>query len=522
MMGIAKNITLIPARRTVGTQKTNEHIQKMRVAAYCRVSTEYEEQESSYEMQVQHYTSYIQANPNWALVEVYADDGISATNTTKREAFNRMIEDCRLGKIDMILTKSISRFSRNTVDCLKYTRELKSLNIAVYFEKENINTLDSKGEVLMTIMAALAQQESESISANVRLGIQFRNQQGKVRVNHNRFLGYTKDDEGKLIIVPKEADIVRRIYAEYMDGKTFLQIKQGLERDGIKNGAGNARWWESNIRQILTNEKYIGDALLQKTYTVSVLEKKRSQNDGNLPKYYVEGCHEAIIDKDVFLRVQAEIARRANLLVDGKKRIYSGKYALSGIVLCCHCKDVFRRIKWNNRGVKSTVWRCTSRVEKDGPNCPARTLKEEELKATIVEVVNDAFTNRDSVLPMLKENIRNIIGGSDTDRISAVNRKIKEKQTELLKAGTDEEQTERIGDEILNLREEKHEIMMASALKQEQIEKMEDMTEFLDKQVREITKYSEALVRRLVGKITVYDEKLVVEFKSGLKIEVDG
>ncbi len=521
-MGLAQNITVIPARRTIGTQKVKEDTQKTRVAAYCRVSTEYEEQESSYEMQVQHYTSYIQGNPDWEFAGVYADDGISGTNTAKREAFNRMIDDCKAGKIDMILTKSISRFSRNTVDCLKYTRELKTLNIAVFFEKENINTLDSKGEVLMTIMAALAQQESESISANVRLGIQFRNQQGKVRVNHNRFLGYTKDEDGKLIIVPEEAEIVRRIYAEYMDGKTFLQIRRGLEKDGIKNGAGNTKWWESNIRQILTNEKYIGDALLQKTYTVSVLEKKRSQNDGNLPKYYVEGCHEAIIDKDVFLRAQAEIKRRSNLITDGKKRVYSGKYALSGIVICGHCGDFFRRIKWNNRGVKSTVWRCASRVEKGGPDCPARTLKEEELKDAIVEAVNDAFTNRDTVLPMLKENIKAVIVGNDTDRISAVNQRIKEKQEELLKVGQDEEQTERIGDEILNLREEKHEIMMESALKQEQIERMEDMTKFLDKQVREITKYSEALVRRLIEKITVYDEKLVVEFKSGLEIEVDG
>lgn len=521
-MGLAQNITVIPARRTVGTQKSNENVQKMRVAAYCRVSTEYEEQESSYEMQVQHYTSYIQANPDWELAEVYADDGISATNTAKREAFNRMIADCRAGKIDKILAKSISRFSRNTVDCLKYTRELKSLNIAVYFEKENINTLDSKGEVLMTIMAALAQQESESISANVRLGIQFRNQQGKVRVNHNRFLGYTKDDEGKLIIVPDEADIVRRIYAEYMDGKTFLQIRRGLEKDGIKNGAGNTKWWESNIRQILTNEKYIGDALLQKTYTVSVLEKKRSQNDGNLPKYYVEGCHEAIIDKDVFLRVQAEIKRRSNLITDGKKRVYSGKYALSGIVICCHCGDVFRRIKWNNRGVKSTVWRCASRVEKNGPDCPARTLKEEELKAAVVTAVNDAWTKRESVLPMLKENILAVIGGDEIEKISQVNQEIKEKQEELLKAGRDEEIIENIGDEILSLREEKHEIMMESALKKEQIERMEDMSKFLDKQVREITKYSENLVRRLIEKITVYDEKLVVEFKSGFAVEVDG
>lgn len=283
-MALAQNITVIPAKRMIGTQRPDKKVQKIRVAAYCRVSTEYEEQESSYEVQVEHYTNYINANPEWELAGVYADDGISATNTAKRDAFNRMIEDCRAGKIDMILTKSISRFSRNTVDCLKYTRELKTLNIAVFFEKENINTLDAKGEVLMTIMAALAQQESESLSANVRLGIQFRNQEGKVRVNHNWFLGYTKDEEGKLIIDPDQAEVVRRIYAEYLDGKSLLQIKRGLEADGVSNGAGHKKWYESNIKQILTNEKYIGDALLQKTCTVSVLEKKRAKNDGALPK----------------------------------------------------------------------------------------------------------------------------------------------------------------------------------------------------------------------------------------------
>ena len=221
------------------------------------------------------------------------------------------------------------------------------------------------------------------------------------------------------------------------------------------------------------------------------------------------------------IRSLAEIKRRSNLITDGKKRVYSGKYALSGIVICGHCGDVFRRIKWNNRGVKSTVWRCASRVEKNGSSCPARTLKE-ELKAAVVTAVNDAWTKRESVLPMLKENILAVIGGCEIEKISEVDQEIKEKQEELLKAGRDEEIIESIGDEILNLREEKHEIMMESALKQEQIERMEDMTEFFDKQVREITKYSEALVRRLIEKITVYDEKLVVEFKSGFAVEVDG
>ncbi len=522
-MAIAQNITVIPARRTVGTQKPTQKKQKTRVAAYCRVSTEFEEQESSYEVQVEHYTSYISSKPEWELVEVYADDGISATNTAKRESFNRMIADCRAGKIDMILTKSISRFSRNTVDCLKYTRELKMLNIAVFFEKENINTLDAKGEVLMTIMAALAQQESESLSANVRLGIQFRNQQGKVQVNHNRFLGYTKDENGKLVIVPEEAEVVKRIYAEYLDGASFLQIKKSLEADGILNGAHNKKWYESNIKQILTNEKYIGDALLQKTYTVSILEKKRVANNGYAPKYYVEGSQEPIIDRDVFLRVQAEIARRANLLTDGKKRVYSSRYALSSMVICGHCGDIFRRVKWNNNGCKSTVWRCVSRVLKksSGIDCPARTIHEEDLQAAIVTAVNDAWARKDSVLPLLKQNMISVTRGSIEAQLEEVDSEIRRKQQELLDAGSDQKKINEIGDAIVEFREERQAILSDEAARHELAEHAEELTSFLNGQTEAITEYSEALVRRLIEKITVYDEKLTVEFKSGLKIDVE-
>ena len=522
-MALAQNITVIPARRKVGTQKSTERVQKTRVAAYCRVSTEFDEQESSYEVQVEHYTSFIEGKPDWTLAGVYADDGISGTNTSKREAFNRMIDDCKAGKIDMIITKSISRFSRNTVDCLKYTRQLKELNIAVFFEKENINTLDDKGEVMMRITAAPAQQESESLSANVRLGIQFRNQQGKVQINHNWFLGYTKDEDGKLVIVPEEAAVVRRIYAEYLEGASFLQIKRSLEADGIQNGAKHDKWYESNIKQILTNEKYIGDALLQKTYTVSILDKKRATNKGNLPKYYVEGSHEAIIDKDVFLRVQAEIARRANITPDGKKRIYSSRYALSSIVFCVHCGDIYRRIKWNNRGCKSTVWRCVSRVLKkdSGIDCPARTLREEDLHAAVLTAVNDAWSRKADIMPALKENIKAVLDGGVEDAIAEIDGKIKEKQQELLEAGHDDTLIDSIGSEIIDLREEHQELMTTAAKQQELQERLEDLDNFLDEQTEAITEYSEALVRRLIEKITVYDEKLVVEFKSGLQIEVE-
>lgn len=520
-MALAQNITVIPAKRMIGTQRPDKKVQKIRVAAYCRVSTEYEEQESSYEVQVEHYTNYINANPEWELAGVYADDGISATNTSKRDAFNRMIEDCCAGKIDMILTKSISRFSRNTVDCLKYTRELKTLNIAVFFEKENINTLDAKGEVLMTIMAVLAQQESESLSANVRLGIQFRNQEGKVRVNHNWFLGYTKDEEGKLIIDPDQAEVVRRVYAEYLDGKSLLQIKRGLEADGVSNGAGHKKWYESNIRQILTNEKYIGDALLQKTCTLSILEKKRAKNNGALPKYYVEDCHEAIISRDIFLQVQSEMRRRANLSAVGKKRVYSGKYALSSIVYCAYCGDIYRRIKWNNRGYRSIVWRCVSRVEKGGPDCTARTVREDELHRAVLTAVNDVLNRKDSFLPILKENIVAVLGEDITGKVEEIDKEIKLRQAELLRPGNSDKQIEKIGDAITYLRESRQEILTEAALKKDTRDRIEDMMRFLDDQICAVTEYSETLTRRLIEKVMVYDEKMVVEFKSGLQIEVD-
>ena len=308
-MDVSKNITVIPARKHRRTE-AGEEKPKLRVAAYCRVSTDTEEQATSYETQIDHYTAYINGHPDWTLAGVFADDGISGTNTKKRDEFNRMIDACMAGNIDMIVTKSISRFARNTLDCLKYIRQLKEKNIPVYFEKENINTMDSKGEVLLTIMASLAQQESQSLSQNVKLGLQYRYQQGEIQVNCTRFLGYAKDENKHLVVVPEEAKIVRRIYREYLEGASMLKIARGLEADGILNGAGNAHWHTSNISQILRNEKYIGDALLQKTYTTDFLTKTRVKNQGIVPQYYVENSHEAIIPREIFMQAQEELVRR--------------------------------------------------------------------------------------------------------------------------------------------------------------------------------------------------------------------
>ena len=263
------------------------------MAAYCRVSTDQEEQLLSYENQVNYYTKFIKDNPLYTFAGVYADEGISATNTKKREEFNRMIADCREGKIDMIITKSISRFARNTLDCLNYVRELKELGIGILFEKENINTLDAKGEVLLTILSSLAQDESRSISENSTWGIRRRFETGKHKMSTKRFLGYDSDETGKLIVNSRQAKIVVRLFQEFLDGKTTDYIKRIFEREGVVNWDGSTKWHATTMNSMLQNEKYKGDALLQKSYTVDFLTKKRAKNSGEVQMYYVEDDHEA-------------------------------------------------------------------------------------------------------------------------------------------------------------------------------------------------------------------------------------
>ena len=274
---------------------------------------------------------------------------------------------------------------RNTIDCLKYVRKLKEKNIAIIFEKENINILEASGELLLTIMASLAQQESASLSQNVKLGLQFRYQEGKIQVNHEHFLGYTKDEDGNLIVDEDEAAIVRRIYREYLEGASFRDIAMGLERDKIKTGGKRYKWHLSTVQGILQNEKYIGDALLQKTITTDFIEKIRIKNDGSVLQYYAKDSQEAIVPRDIFAQVQEEMVCRANMTsgIEGKKKhIYSSKYALSSICTCSRCGDIYRRVAWNNRGKKSTVWRCCTRVENGPKACDAPTVQETELRIT--------------------------------------------------------------------------------------------------------------------------------------------
>lgn len=518
-----KSVTVIPARRRVGNTIKMEDKPKLRVAAYCRVSTDSNEQATSYEAQIGHYTNFIQKNEEWQLSGVFADDGISGTNTKKRDEFNRMIEECMAGNIDMIITKSISRFSRNTLDCLKYIRLLKEKNISVYFEKENINSLDSKGEILLTIMASLAQQESESLSKNVKLGLQYRYQNGEVQVNHKRFMGYTKDDEGHLIIEPAEAEVVKRIYLEYLQGSSLKQIGESLESDGILTAAGKARWRPETIKKILKNEKYIGDALLQKTYTVDVLTKKRVKNNGIVPQYYVENNHEAIIPRDIYMQVQEEMLRRANLHsgADRKKRVYSSKYALSSIVYCPKCGDIYRRIAWNNRGKRSFVWRCVTRVEHGPKRCDAPTVQETELQEAVIKAINMALGGKDDMLVALEQNIASVLALEDEGSMESINVKLEELQKELLKRANAKKDYNDLADEIDSLRELKQNAMAENAEREGLKQRIAEMQEFLAEQMEQIEEYDESLVRRMVEKVTVYEEKFSVEFKLGTSVDVE-
>lgn len=519
------NVMLIPARRQVGNnaRKQEEEKPKLRVAAYCRVSTDSDEQATSYEVQVEHYTEYIQKNPDWEFAGIYADDGISGTNTKKREEFNHMIDDCNAGTIDMIITKSISRFARNTLDCLKYIRQLKDMNIPVLFEKESINTMDAKGEVLITIMASLAQQESQSLSQNVKLGLQYRYQQGKVQINHNRFLGYTKDADGNLIIDPEQAEIVKRIYREYLEGLSMDKIAAGLERDGILTGAGGKRWHTSTINKILRNEKYIGDALLQKTYTTDFLNKTRVKNNGLVPQYYVEGNHEAIIPKDIYLQVQEELVRRrvVKTSANGKKRSYSCNHCFSQIVICGECNEMFRRLHWNNRGVKSIVWRCISRLESTGLECHARTINELVLQDAVVKAINQMLGDKSSYQAQLQLNIASVIRASQATSVENIDEKLMALQQELIQKAQSKEAYDEIADEIFKLRELRQKTTVDTAARDEQIKRINDLQDYIAQQTTHLTEFDESLVRRWIKQITIWDDHITVELKSGVSIDVD-
>ena len=533
---IKKNISVIPAMpaydRTVRPQ-----MKALRVAAYCRVSTLMEQQESSYEAQVGYYTEKIKSNPNWKLAGIYADDGKSATSTRKRADFQTMIDDCMAGKIDMVITKSISRFARNTVDSLTHIRKLKEKNIAVYFEKEGINTLEGSGELLITILSSQAQEESRNISENCRWGIVRRFEDGKVIVNHSKFMGYTKDKDGNLIIVPEEAEVVRRIFRLFLEGNSSYRIKQILEADGIRTATGNTVWQATVIDKMLVNEKYMGDALLQKTYTVDFLTKKKVMNKGIVPQYYVEDDHEPIIPKELFHRVQEEKARRASIYrADTKKKNveikgkYSSKYVLSDIMVCAECGQPYRRQVWSKYGAKRAVWRCDNRLKHGSKRCKhSPTLKEEILHEAIMTAVNSVVEDQGEFVQAFRENVIRIIGSySATAEPTEYDSQIEELQKKMMKLIEDSAKAESadevfdkeyriIADEIKELKKKKTKVVRERQLAESYDQRMQDMESYMRKTNYLKKEFDDDLVRRLLRAVRVINEsKIEIQFQSGI------
>ncbi|MCF0137547.1 MAG: recombinase family protein [Oscillospiraceae bacterium] len=391
-MSTAKNVTFIPATLDIHTRAPKNAPVKRKVAGYARVSTGSEEQATSYEAQVDYYTSYIKGRDDWEFVGVYTDDGISALSTKKRDGFNQMVQDALDGKIDLIVTKSVSRFARNTVDSLTTIRKLKEHGTECYFEKEGIYSFDSKGELLLTIMSSLAQEESRSISENVTWGQRKRFADGKVSMPYKHFLGYRKGADGLPEIVPEEAEIVRQIYRLFIQGKTPGGIARLLTEEGIPTPGGKTRWQSSVITSILTNEKYKGSALLQKAFTVDYLSKKMKKNEGEVPQYYVEESHPGIIPPEEWNRVQAEIARRQALA-----NCTSGGSVFSSRIFCGDCGCAYGPKVWHsNDKYRRTVWQCNGKF-KGEHRCRTPHLYEKDIQTLFLTAYGEILRDRSSV-----------------------------------------------------------------------------------------------------------------------------
>ena len=406
-------VRVIPSTINPVTLSPLGQISRRKVAAYARVSTDDEEQATSYETQVKHYTEFIQKKPEWEFVKVYADDGISGTSTKRREGFNEMIKDALDGKIDLIITKSISRFARNTLDTISYTRKLKAKGIEVYFEKENLWSLDDKTEFLLTIMASMAQEESRSISQNVTMGKRWGMKEGRVSWAYSNMLGYKKEN-GKIMVVENEAILVRKIYQLFLrEGKTCSGIAEYLKENGIPTPSGNSyNWTKNTINSILRNEKYKGDALLQKTYTADYLEHKVERNRGHLPQYYVENSHPAIIDKEEWEIVQAELMRREQI-----GAAYSGNSIFSSKLICGDCGGFYGKKKWHSTSKYSRfVYRCNGKYNKEHDKCQTPALTEDKIKEKFVIAYNQVMREKQRIIEDVNEVIKLL---SDTSELDA-------------------------------------------------------------------------------------------------------
>ena len=536
---LERRVRVIPATRQP-TARGPRHDGKRRVAAYCRVSTDSEEQFNSYDAQKSYYTQRIEENPDWELAGIFADEGITGTSMKKRTEFKRMIAACKRGRIDMILTKSLSRFARNTVDCLDTVRVLKANGIGVIFEKENINTLTESSEFLITLFSGFAQAESESLSKNVRQGKQFGMKDGIVHFQYKKLLGYRRGENGQPEIVPEEAETVRRIYRRYLEGASEGEIKKELEADNVPTAAGLAGWSHRVVHSILTNEKYIGDALLQKTYVTDCISKKVVKNQGELPMYYIENHHPGIIPKELFQRVQEEMARRTSkrkvMQKTGKTEQgkYSAKYALSELLICGECGTPYKRCTWSRNGKKRIVWRCVSRLEYGTKYCRSSpTLDEGKLHDAIVAALNRYGADRAKVIEDALAIAEIVQSHGSKDGVSLLSLQDRLKALSAEQDALLDKVLANMGNSELNaqlkaLAEEKQDILDQMAAHQQdekqqilQASRQRERDEWLEQQEMKFAEYDDIITRRFVEKITVVNSETVLVKIQDTDVEIE-
>ena len=534
-------VEVIPATWNPTDESAGE-IRKLRVAAYCRVSTELEQQQSSYDIQIEYYTRHIMQNPNWIFAGVFADDGRSATNTFRRDDFNQLMDQCLKGKVDMVITKSISRFARNTVDCISWVRKLKEKNVAVYFEKENLNTLDDSTEMILTILSSQAQEESRAISTNVKWGYARKFEKGES--TRQRSYGFRKAPTGEMCIVEEEAAVIRNMARWFLDGDSLERIKHRLEEAGIETTTGKKTWSTGTIYNILTNEKIMGDVLLQKTFTADYLTKRRVKNSGQQKQYYVKNHHEAIIPKTVYYKIQEEIARRSSLKKAGTRKgktaqgVYSSKYALTGIMVCNECGAHYRRTTWAKNGKKVIVWRCINRLEHGTKRChESPTLKEEVIQEAIMGKLHSLSIDQEeeNFLNGVKEDIlraAKVVGGACTEE--EIDKTIEELRDQLMdyvgmaarEHGGENWYSDRmrkLGLQISELKKRRESI-------REQ-EKIRDEYEYLDQEISRIigetggtsgAEFDNIFIRQIVQEIRVISKnKLQIQLRTGMMLDVN-
>ena len=524
----AKNITVIPATIDPHTRIPKAATTFRKVAGYARVSTDSEEQLTSYEAQVDYYTRYIRSRPDWQFVDVYTDEGISATNTKRREGFNRMVQDALDGKIDLIVTKSVSRFARNTVDSLTTVRKLKDAGVEVYFEKENIWTLDSKGELLITIMSSLAQEESRSISENVTWGQRKRFADGKVSIPYGHFLGYRKGADGLPEVVPEEAEIVRSIYQMFIEGTTTNAIAKRLTTNGIPTPAGKENWQRATVESILRNEKYKGAALLQKSFTVDFLQKKMKINEGEVPQYYVEHSHEAIIAPEEWERVQLELARRKN----SPRRTHCNS-PFAGKLICGDCGEIFGSKVWHSTSkYRRTIWQCNAKYKND-THCSTTHLYEDELKLHFITALSQLLADRTALLEDGCLIQRELLDTATLDRkcekllqemdvvAGMIQQMVKENAAQAANQIDYTNRYNALVDRYENLQLRYDALQAQKQRKQLQAAAMDDCLTALEEVDLLQIQFSDALWNTVVDHVTVYtDEWLVFHFKNGADISV--